>query len=317
MAKRLHPLLSDGDFTAGPSGVQGKKIFLALDYADQGEAEEAARIECPAEIQGIPRGSLSSTRLAPGRFLVEVEYASGIRPQAEQGAGQSPPAEDQSLPGQIESGIASRPESQPRQASELLGPELSFSTGGGTQRIYISKLTRHAIGRKDQAGAGNVAAPAPNFHRLIGVSKSGIEGCEVFAPQCNFTVSQRFAKLELGYFNKLMKATATTNKEAFCGFQSGEVLFFGADGGYRHGDENPWSISGKFGMSPNRKDVDLDDDPGNLRFTDVKGWNYIWTYNEKTTETIGGVTYEIERPKFAYCEKVYDETDFKVLKMDF
>ena len=314
MAKRLHPLLSDGDFTAGPSGVQGKKIFLALDYADQGEAEEAARIECPEEIQGIPRGSISATRLAPGRYLIEAEYASGIRPQAEQGAGQSPPAEENPLPEGIDSQPASRPEAPPRQASEQIGAELSFSTGGGTERIYLSKRTIHAVARKANINDG--AKAAPNFHRLIGVSQRGVEGCEVHSSACNFTVTKRFAVMELGYFMKLLKATAHTNEKAFCGFQPGEVLFFGADGGFRQGNDAPWQISGKFGMSPNRKNVKIDDE-GLLTLPDVEGWNYVWTYNEKTTETIGGVTYEIERPRFAYCEQVYDKWDFKDLKLDF
>lgn len=312
MAGRLHELKGSGDFTSGPSGTNGKIAYLAIGYESQSEAHEAALIASPEVIGSIPRGSISVTTHSPKMYGIEVEYAGGVRPAAEATAGQSPPPGDTSGPPGTDSTPSNRPDSPPRQASELCGAELSFSTSGATERIYISKRTRHAIGRAD------VGAIAPDFHRLIGVSNAGIAGCEVVARQTNFTVSRRFPTLQLGYFTKLLNATATTNKQAFCGFPAGSVLFYGADGGYKQGDTaNPWSVSGKFGMSPNRNAVDIDDDPGNLRFPDVLGWNYIWTYNEKTTESIGGITYEIERPKFAYCEQVYDESDFKVLMMDF
>jgi hypothetical protein len=329
MAGILHHLRGSGDFRDGPSGVSGKIDVLAMSYNSQGEAKEAVLAsEAPEEISGIPRGSVDTSQITPTIYRVVVEYASGIAPTNASGAGDSPP-QDPGIPPEGGGGnVANNPTGPQVSPNQPLGPELSFHTGGSTERILMSKETRHRVGRGKVeidpiTGVANVEIEqAPDFGRKIGVSKKGIEGCEVYSAGMEFTISRRFQQMTLGYLIRLLSLSATVNDRPFYGCAAGEVLFFGADGNFRQGDnDGPWSISGRFGYRKNRKlmaENGIDAGGGwKIEIPDVQGWNYVWFVFTETEETIGGVKYEVERPRFAYVEKVYDSGDFRALKMDF
>jgi hypothetical protein len=313
MAER-YELLGSGDFSAGPTSITGKFLFLIDGAGDQDEAYQNALAGCPAQVNGIPRGSVSITQLSPTLYHAEVEYASDVRPEGPSGAGDSPPqgGDGQGGGNVAPGGQDGRP---PVEATQELGSEMSFNSGGSTERIYTSIATRHAVAAKANKNAA--AKAAPRFGRMIGVSKRGIEGCEVYSASATFTISQRFKKLTVGYMMRMLSMVATTNEAPFRGADKGEVLFMGSDGGFKSGDDLPWSIAGKFGYSPNRKKVVIRDDAdGYIELPDVEGWNYIWNVYEETTITVDNVKYQVERPKFSYVEQVYEESDFSVLKMD-
>lgn len=313
----IRTLKGTGTFTVGPSGFTGKGKYLVLNAASELEAYTLVAATAPpvlAAPNGIPvlRGDISIEDAGGGVYLADMDYSASIRSEGVNDLAGNPPGSDPGpQEGPAEGG--GNPVSGVPGSTEL-GREFSFSTAGGTERIFLSKETRYKVGET----IGNEAKPAPDFGGLIGVPLGGgeIEGCEVYSAKCEFSVSQRLAILTVGYILRLMASTATTNKLPFYACARGEVLFLGGDGHYRDGSELPWSVNGRFAYSKNVAEKVV----GNIHLVDIWGWNYLWFQYERRTETIvhlgQTIELEVQYPKHGYVERVYDETDFSVLNME-
>lgn len=285
-----YSLRGSGDFR----GNSATWRVLVKDAGDQAEALGAALAESPVTYGGLIRAEPDVSELGAGRYLVEFDY----KPWTE------------GTPGTA--GTTSPPE----KAGQPVGTDLSFTFGGQTVKVFTSKETKFSAGRIDN--------PAPSFNQMIGYNpKDGsVEGCEVFAKSCDYSITKRYAGISYGYLATLFKNVATTNDAAFRGTAAGESLYIGADGSYRGsgsggGGEGslPWEITGKFKYSPNQSE---DIEVGDITFPagTIDGHDYQWFIFEDTTEDVGEGPYKVSRPKFGYVERVYDESDFTDLGMD-
>jgi hypothetical protein len=303
MAGRLLELKGSGDFTRGPGMIDGKGLAIIIDAADQTEAESIALAYFPAWVGLIPRASAKITDQGGDMYLVEVDYKNAIPTSTGPG---NPPAN-------------ARPPGAGKNNTDLLTRDMTFSTGGATKKKMSSIATRYLL-------SANPAEQAPSFGNLIGVTKDGkVEGCEVIAPMCDFTITKRFQSLSLGWFRTMMDTIATTNDADWLGMYAGEVLFKGCDGHYKDGDPNPWTVTAKFNYSRNmtRGDSPNIDDMltiGGIQIPDVDGHEYVWVsyLTKKDTITFNGAPLNcpIEYPRWAYVETVYGESPFSGLGFD-
>jgi len=177
--------------------------------------------------------------------------------------------------------------------------EFSFDTGGGTQHVTQGLAT-----------VGVYAAPgktAPNFHGAIGVTRDSIEGVDITVPVYNFTETHYLpaAYVTGGYKINLFRLTGKVNAASFRGLAAGEVLFLGASGSARSGDD--WEITYRFAASPNRMNITI----GSITGIRKKGWEYMWVRYEDAEDAQAGVT--VKRPVAVYVEQVYEYGDFSQL----
>jgi len=297
----LWEIVGSGDFTRGYRQVQGKCLCKVLDAASQDEAEVLALTEFPPVIGGIPRNSIDVKDVGGGVFEVEVSYERGVP--------------ENTGPGSADK----RPAGGGKNNSDKLTRDMTFSTGGGTKKRLTSIQTLWS----GSATAGEVA---PDFGGLIGVGKDGkIEGVDVIAPTCDFTISKRFQSLDVGWFRNMMDLVACQNESDWLGLYAGEVLFKGADGNYKDGDDYPWHVTGKFGYARNytrgdSAEIDSMLTPGGIQIPALNGWDYLWISYLTKTETITykgkAIKVPVDYPRWAYIEQIYYTGDLSSLGLD-
>jgi hypothetical protein len=86
------------------------------------------------------------------------------------------------------------------------------------------------IGRPVFAGCPN---GPPDFKGAIGVSDSGVAGCDIHTPVFQWHETRSIPRkiaCSFSYLRALYKLVGRTNDAAFRGFPTGDVLFFGARG---------------------------------------------------------------------------------------
>jgi hypothetical protein len=280
-----------GDFTSN----SGKLLFYVLGATDQDDAEAQVLADPRAadQIGEFLLDDVSSSDQGGDLYFVDLDYKRGVPNPAAALAGETP--------------TNSRPAPAGQDHTQPLGRDVTFTMGGGTRKVYQSLETLYKIAR-----AGDVA---PDFGQVIGYNrKTGeIEGCEIVSATSDFTITKRFANLTIGWFRTNMDLVATVNEVPYLGCDKGEVLYKGADGQYKDGDTKPWTVTGRFGYGRNRANVPIDDP--DLALADlvvplVRGHEYVWvTYKElEWPVTIDGVEqkFKVQRPQFAYCERVYN-----------
>lgn len=178
--------------------------------------------------------------------------------------------------------------------------EWTFSTGGGTQHITQSLGT---------VGSYAASGTAPDMKGAIGYDGERVEGVDITVPVFNFSETHRFAASSVtqAYKEALYNLTGKTNNAAWRGFGAGEVLFLGADGSYRGGDEYA-DITFRFAASPNRSNINV----GGINVTSKNGWDYMWVRYEDKTDGDNLV----KQPSAVYVEKVYEGGNFAALGID-
>jgi hypothetical protein len=288
MPATAYPLLGSGNLT--PNGAVWK--LLVLHASDQEEAEEIARAQAPATYRDYIRGAPTVEAQGAGLYVVTYDYAAGTQ-------GQPPPVQ----PGGQQT-------SPPERGGEQVGTEFSFTFGGDKQKVTVSLETKFGIGRNN--------ARAPGFKQTVGYNPEdgSVEGTEVYARSCSFTVRKKYQLFTFGFLASLFWQVATTNKNPFQAFPKHSVLYIGADGSYSGGSKNlPWEISGKFVFSPNQvKDLKVGD--VTIPNGTIEGHDYVWFASQKTTEDVGDGPYTVSRPLYGYVERMYEESDFSNLGMD-
>jgi hypothetical protein len=199
-------------------------------------------------------------------------------------------------------GDDAQPPEQPQRPGpgELLGPEFSFDTSGGTTHITSSLETVDSVIDPALAAAGN--AP-PDFKRAVGVTKDGVEGTDVVTPVYHWEETKRFAFVTEQYMQTLRRLTGTVNKLTWWNRKPREVLFLGATG--RVGKDGWADITFKFAEQETLFQVPV----GQMVVAEKKGWDYLWVAYGPA-EDAGTL---IEVPRYAYVERVYREEDFKDL----
>jgi len=166
--------------------------------------------------------------------------------------------------------------------------EYEFDTTGGTTKITQSIATVNSY-----AASGT----APNFQGAIGVTKDGVEGCEIVAPAYAWQETYEFdnALLTESYRNGLAALTGTVCSGSFRGYPAGEVRFDGATG--RRKNSSKTSVTFKFTQSPNASGLTI----GSISSVAKKGWEYLWVLYEESSDE----NRLVKRPVAVYVEQVY------------
>jgi len=178
-------------------------------------------------------------------------------------------------------------------------PVYSFDTTGGTQHITHSKGTIHAVAAKGFA---------PNFGRAIGVTQNSVEGVDITVPVFNFSETH-YRSPEVttnAYRHAVFLLTGKVNSSPFKGFAAGEVLFLGASGSMRAGEN--WEINYRFAAMPNAVNLQIGDE---ITIPSKKGWDYLWVYYGDHVDENAKML--VQRPVAAYVVEVYDYADFSPL----
>lgn len=182
--------------------------------------------------------------------------------------------------------------------------KVTFSTRGGTRHITQSLLT------ETYSPQGN----APDFKNAIGVNGDTVEGVDIISPVLHFTEEHQVLlsdMLQPTFINNLVGLTAKTNVAVFRGFQPGEVLFYGAEGGYEVPivpDADPdlkYPVTYEFACSPNRTDIAV----GDIEPITKLGFAYLWVRYKETVDE--GTAVKV--PAFVYVETVYEPGNFSLL----
>jgi hypothetical protein len=187
----------------------------------------------------------------------------------------------------------------PRAKPETGQYRLQFETAGGTQKITRAFQEVHVY-----VPAG---AQAPSFHGAIGVTDSGVEGCEVVVPIFTFSEMHyvAIAQVTQAYVKKVRDLTGTVNNAAFRGFEAGEVLFLGASGSLNNPDN--WEVTYKFSARKNMTGLTVDDITGIAK----KGWEYLWCRYETTKDPNAKIF--TAKTTAAVVDRIYDYSDFAEL----
>ena len=168
---------------------------------------------------------------------------------------------------------------------------------GGTQHIRQSLKTVDRYGPK----ASNVLGGA------IGYDGETVQGVDITVPIFNFTETHYLqdAVVTRSYRHKVFQLTGKVNKYGFKGFDGGEVLFMGANGAKRGGEE--WEVTFRFAALPNQTGIRVGDITGIAK----KGWDYLWVqYADEVDPAINQV---VKKPVAVYIEQVYEMVNLSAL----
>ena len=165
-----------------------------------------------------------------------------------------------------------------------------FDTGGGTTHVTNSLLTVSSY-----AASGI----APDFGKLIGVTKDSVEGVDVSIPQYRFSETHNFdvSSITAAYKLTLFALTGSVNNATFKGFAAGECLFMGASGSQK--GEEDWSITYNFSCSANATGLSV----GTITGIAKRGHDYLWVmYDDSVDSTAKRI---VKTAVAAYVEQVY------------
>lgn len=289
------------DFSISADATDFDAEFFVWDVTlGEPEVKETALAYVPSAYLQLIRQNVKAREVAPGAWLVTVHYAS-IDPQRAVGTtptgGPQPP--DPNGP-----------------TNGINGPKYGFETTGGTTHITQSRRT--------VSKTSNRGDETPDTGQAIGVSDTGVAGCDIHSPRLEITMEFPYPLVSLAYICALQCLTGTVNyKQKFAGFQEGEVLYLGATGNYTQNDA--WVVTHRFGIAQNQPNVKiaaaiipttgaggLPAAGGQITIPMVRGWDYVWV--EYTTARVGPAPGRmLQIPSAAYVEEVYPTGNFCIL----
>ena len=276
----LKELSDSRPLNVGPNGARVVLNFVGGRTDDEVEVYAAALSTAPEYFDGFVRQDIDCKPLGGGMWKVDVSYGPF-------GAGGS----DVPVGASGLGGSAPPNPTGPDSTTPLLGG-WSFETGGGTTHVTQSILTRESFG--------------PNNQQAIGLTKDGVEGCDVFSPETTFTRTVQRPVVTMAYYKTLRSITGKLNFAPFYTLEEESVLYMGASGSYSHSEG--WSITHKFGYSPPQVNVNI----GNgLVVGYLGGWDHLWVRYQD--QVVGNVLLPI--PVNYYVEVVYNLADFSLLEI--
>lgn len=245
-------------------------VYVVTGSDDHTAVEAYASTAGPIADNGRLRESIDLERIAPETWIAVYKFGH-------------------------EDSDSSSDEQQPSDPSEF-----TFDTTGGTGHIDISRGTT----RYDPL-------QAPDFKGAIGVKKEGsdftVEGVDIILPTFKYSEKKVFlpAAVTLAYAKTVSELTGTVNDANFKGWNSGEVLFTGANGTRRGGGN--WELNFAFEMTENEHNLVI----GEFNGISKEGWQYLWvlyrTVEDGTAKSL------VKRPQAVYVEDIYQKKDFAQL----
>lgn len=202
------------------------------------------------------------------------------------------------------------------QGSESGGDPIGLHTrvSIGAKQQHITQSLRTVVSEKKTADTRAV----PNHKGAIGVSKDGIEGCDIIVPELKWSETWTFlsGSITWQYIRVMSGMVGRTNKNVFRSFPRSNVMFLGCEIDAKDNEKTQAVFS--FHASPN-VDVKLD---GFATF-EKRGHQYLWIEYEDSASADG-----INKvPRAAFVEEVgrdgllddssnpTNEVDFKYLEI--
>jgi hypothetical protein len=276
----------------GPDGKRMTLLFFVAGTQSEDDVYVLMLGQAPVVVGNMVRASLAADPLGGGKWKGSVEYSS--RRNEGQAAGQEPGA----IPPPEPPG-----ESTPLNTSEEGGfnqATISFSTTGGTTHITQSIRTVHRI------AAGGGANSAPDNEQAIGQTRESVEGCDVYSPKLELSITVERPNVTLAYVKTLRELTGRTNSQTFWAFAAGELLYLGAEG--QGTSAGKWTVTHKFAAGVVMTDVAVSP---NITVPTLYPWDYVWcAYGGGET---GGELRQ--RPTAVYVEQVYYDANFAALEI--
>jgi hypothetical protein len=182
---------------------------------------------------------------------------------------------------------------------------ISFDISGQTVRV-----TQALTHRGDYAADGKNAR---TFKGAINVTKDGIQGTEIIVPYATLTINYTLAKATItdAYFRTLGDLVGCQNDAPFKGFAAGELLLTRVSGNVNSNGD--FDISFGFAISRNKINLVVDSADGPITIPEKRGWDFLWTFSEQRTQTVGDMTYTSLVPVSAHLEQVYWDNDMTLL----
>ena len=238
----------------------------------------AVRAYAPTELNQLPTGSTARpNRLRRGAINWQEDEDSGLKRH-------------------FLFDVEYKAASLPKESESLM--RWSFDTQGGTVKIFTSQATT-----KFPSGA-------PSFNNCIDVNDDAeVQGVEIVIPALKLSARKNWKRDNAlykwdtfqAYIRALTAVTGTTNTATWQGYAQGELLFLGASGEFQDGKDN--EIEYHFAASANVASYNI----GSIALTTGKrGHDYVWVRYEHALDA----SQLVRKPKWAYVERVYGESDF-------
>ncbi|MEI8018002.1 MAG: hypothetical protein WCH39_07355 [Schlesneria sp.] len=182
-------------------------------------------------------------------------------------------------------------------------PTYSIEIGVGSAHFTQSLQTVGAY-----AAPGVPATKIPNFKGAIGVTKDGVEGCDVNVPSLTWTEHQLLPSSQItkAYILTIFNLSARMNSSQWRIFAPGEALFMGATL-QQSQDRDGWTGDFRWIGSPNAENIPV----GNITVTAKLGHDYLWARYQDAVSNGNAV----KIPKFVFVERVYTFGDMSTLRL--
>lgn len=181
--------------------------------------------------------------------------------------------------------------------------EYQFEIGGKTEKRYQSISTTA------------YPATAPDYGGAIGVTKSGenieAQGIDVDVPSKSFSLKWTLdaSAFTAAFEQNLYAMTiAPVNSAPWLGYAAGELLFKGATGGVKEGDEYG-ELTLKFEASPNLTGLSV----GEISGISKTGWQLVDIVREAADETGSGTKFLSPKITGVYVHTVFNSSNFTSL----
>lgn len=273
------------------SGTGYELLFVVTGTEDAGEAADAVLLATSPTLFGMVRKSIKPREIATGFWNVSLNYTPGNITEALQAPLGEPGGPETTTP-------------EPA-GGDPIDDNISVSFGGGQTHILLSKAT---VAKYKAGVAGSVP---PDNKRAIGLTREGVEGCDVVVPQITFTIPRKRRVVTWDYFRVLCRMVGKTNNATFRGYERRSLLYLppSLSGNLRTGWEILHNIGYNEDLPPGDPRLQVTDDL-NLE-EGRRGWDYTWfTFPERI---VGNIKYA--QPTAAYVEQVYDEANFGDLEL--
>jgi hypothetical protein len=289
----------------GPDGQTVPVNYIVTGTTDPEAVRQVVLLDTSPTMFGLIRKEVSLDYQGGELWYVEVGYAPGDPSEAigaEGGTGGEggPPGGEG---GEGGPGGGGAPPAAPG-PDDPMPNGFSFSTGGGTAHVLLSKETRG----KYKAGGG----VAPDNKQAIGLTNEGVEGTDIPVAAPEFTIPRKRRTITRSYYNTLCALTGKTNNAEFWGFKRGELMYMGCEGSVE---------SSTSGALLNHKFQYREDQPAGDPRNDItpdltltagkRGFEFVWCRYEDQVRD--GKLYPT--PVAAYVERVSDEGDFSQLQL--
>lgn len=251
----------------------------------------------PTRWDGLRRSRVALEPQGGGVWFCEVEYA---------------------WTSQTQDSADTPPDNQNFNPAAPITAEWSFD--GSAQTVHVTQSVQ-TISKTPRA-----TNQVQDTKQAIGIRYDGIEGCDIFAPKLEISLTLTFAFATFGQVKAWSKITGRTNSAAFLAWDAGELLYLGPSASSQ--PNNYVKATHKFLAARNltlpgdKADLTIVPEatvlgvpiPGTgLILPAKKGHEYVWVMYEGQGNPDPGAPWVIPIPHSAYVEQVYRSADFSPL----